>query len=131
MRETRRLNTRAGFTLLEVLVAMAIFAIAGGAILKAASEHIHSVSLLKNMTTATWVANNQLTQALIENKRRWPARNNLTGETEMTNRTFYWRQTVTKTQDDDLNQVLVQVYLDEERAQPVTSVTTFIAREVE
>lgn len=131
MRETRRLNTYTGFTLLEVLVAMAIFAIAGGAILKAASEHIQSVSLLKNMTTATWVANNQLTQALIENKRRWPARNNLTGETEMTNRTFYWRQTVTKTQDDDLNQVLVQVYLDEERNQPVTSVMTFIAREVE
>ncbi len=122
---------QAGFTLLEVLVAMAIFAIAGGAIIKAASEHTQSVSLLKNITTATWVANNQLTQALLENKRRWPARNNLDGETDMTNRTFYWRQTVAKTQDEDLNQVIVQVFLDEERNQPVTSVSTFIAREVE
>ena len=131
MKSIGRRSLNRGFTLLEVLVAMAIFAIAGGAIIKAASEHTRSVAMLKNITTATWVANNQLTQTLIENKRRWPARNNLTGESEMTNRTFYCRQTVNKTQDEELNQVTVEVFLDPERNQSVTSVTTFIAKEVE
>ena len=120
-----------GFTLLEVLVAVAIFALAGGAVVKAASEHIKSVNLLKNITFATWVANNQLTEALIENKQRWPARNNLRGQTEMADATYYWLQTVAKTQDDDLNQVTVSVYLNESMDRPITSVATFVARETD
>lgn len=131
MTKGKKYSAHGGFTLLEVLVAVAIFAIAGSAIVKAASEHINSVNLLKNITFATWVANNQLTVTILENKRRWPARNNLTGETEFANGTYYWRQVVSKTSDDELNQVSVTIYLDQERTNPVTTVSTFIAREVE
>lgn len=119
-----------GFTLLEVLVAIAIFAIAAGAIVKTTSEHLNSANQLKAITVATWVANNQLSLASIENKRQWPAKNNLTGQSKMANGTWYWQQTVSKTDDPDIAQVTVSVYTDSERKDFVTSVSTFLGRSV-
>ena len=110
---------------------MAIFALAGMAIMKATSEHLNSVNTLKEITVATWVANNQLTTATINNRRQWPPKNNLAGESEMANSTWFWLQTVVKTQDPLLNQINVTVYDDEERQNPITTVSTFVAREVE
>ncbi|MGQ8366510.1 type II secretion system minor pseudopilin GspI [Glaciecola sp. 1036] len=127
----RTFTEQSGFTLLEVLMAVAIFALAGGAIVKAAGEHLRSVNALRNITVATWVANNQLTNTSILNRRQWPAKNNLRGESEMANRKWYWLQTVSKTQDDELNQVTVTVFEDEQRKQPITSVSSFIARETQ
>ncbi|MFC3122635.1 type II secretion system minor pseudopilin GspI [Agaribacter flavus] len=118
-----------GFTLLEVMVAVAIFALAGGAIVKAASEHLSSVSLLKNMTVATWVANNQMTEAVLLSKQQWPVKNNLSGESVMSGRTWYWRQTVNKTPTEGLSQVTVAVFEDSERKRQITSVSTFVVKE--
>ncbi|GLR71450.1 type II secretion system minor pseudopilin GspI [Agaribacter marinus] len=118
-----------GFTLLEVMVAVAIFAIAGGAIVKAASEHLSSVSLLKNTTVATWVANNQITEAVLLSKRQWPVKNNLSGESKMNERTWYWLQTVSKTPTNGLSQVTVTVFDDAQRQDAITSVSTFVVKE--
>ncbi|MGL5728054.1 MAG: type II secretion system minor pseudopilin GspI, partial [Plesiomonas sp.] len=52
-----------GFTLLEVLVALAVFAVAALAVMQAASGHVRSLSLLEEKLFAGWVAENQ--QALL------------------------------------------------------------------
>lgn len=125
-------NTRlhqAGFTLLEVLIAVAIFALAGAAVVKGAAEHLSAVSMLKNITFATYVANNQLTETSIRTKRTWPPKNNLTGEAEMAQQRWYWQQTVSKTVDEDLLQVTVTVFENEDLTGSITSVTTFMAKE--
>ena len=49
-----------GMTLLEVLVALFIFALTGTAIMKAASDHLTGVGQIEDITFATWVANNHL-----------------------------------------------------------------------
>lgn len=120
---------QAGFTLLEVLIAVAIFALAGAAVVKGAAEHLSAVSMLKNITFATYVANNQLTETSIRTKRTWPPKNNLTGETEMAQQRWYWQQTVSKTVDEDLLQVTVTVFENEDLTGSITSVTTFMAKE--
>jgi general secretion pathway protein I len=51
-----------GFTLLEVLVAMAIFAVAAIALLNAGRDQIQSSSNLENKTFAHWVAMNQVAE---------------------------------------------------------------------
>jgi len=116
-----------GMTLLEVLVALFIFALTGTAIMKAASDHLTGVGQIEDITFATWVANNRLTQLHIDTI--WPIKNNQKGQQEMAGRKWYWQQRVNKTNDADMVQVEVSVGLDEQYQGTVTSVSTFIAKQ--
>lgn len=115
-----------GLTLLEVMVALLIFALTGTAILKAAGDHLSSVGQIESVTFANWVASNRLNQLQLETT--WPPKNNLKGSMEMADRTWFWQQTVTKTNDADLRAVTISVGEDKNYVGTVTSVTTFIAK---
>jgi general secretion pathway protein I len=57
------LNSRAqGFTLLEVMVALAIFAIASGALVKNATQTVKQTNQIQERTLAYWIAENQLSE---------------------------------------------------------------------
>ncbi len=116
-----------GMTLLEVLVALFIFALTGTAIMKAASDHLTGVGQIEEITFATWVINNRLTQLHIDNT--WPIKNNLKGEQELAGRRWYWQQRVNKTNDSDMVQVEVSVGLDDQYEDTVSSASTFIAKQ--
>ena len=119
-------NTQSGMTLLEVMVALAIFALAGTAAMKAASDHLNSVSRIEENTFATWVANNRLNEMKLTGS--WPPKNNIRGSAEMAERTWYWQQNVKKTADADLLAVEVSVGLDEQYEYFNTSVVTYVAK---
>ena len=53
-------NTEAGFTLLEVLVALAVLAVGAVSLLTATQTHITRISQIENRTVARWVADNRL-----------------------------------------------------------------------
>lgn len=120
------LSRQRGLTLLEVMVALLIFALTGSAILKAAGDHLRGVGLIQDMTFATWVANNRLT-ALQLNK-SWPPKNNEKGSQDMAGRTWYWSQRVEKTVDEELLLVEISVSDDPERNSSITSVTSYLAK---
>jgi general secretion pathway protein I len=128
IKHTKSLKYMTGMTLLEVLVALFIFALTGTAIMKAASDHLMGVGQIEDITFATWVANNRLTQLHIDNT--WPIKNNQKGEQEMARRKWYWQQRVIKTNDSDMVQVEVSVGLDQQYKGTVTSVKTFIAKQI-
>ncbi|MBC3765868.1 type II secretion system minor pseudopilin GspI [Neptunicella marina] len=113
-------------TLLEVMVALAIFALAGTAIMKAASEHLHSIGVLEETTYATWVANNKLAE--VQLSKQWPPKNNDKGEVEMASRKWQWKQLVSKTSDDNMRMVEVEVSDSAQPEQIITSVQTFVTR---
>ncbi len=117
----------AGMTLLEVMVALLIFALTATAVMKAASEHLQGVVQIEEITFATWVANNRLTQLHIDPS--WPLKNNQKGQQEMAGRTWYWQQSVNKTNDKDMVQVIVSVGLDEEFSETITSANTFVSKQ--
>ena len=118
-----------GLTLIEVMVALLIFGLTGVAVLKATSDNLTGVSQIKDVTVATYVANNRLNQIHIE--RRWPLEKNAKGEMKMLDRTWYWRQDVSKTEVDDMVQVRVWVSLDSDMQTTITDVVTFFAPPVE
>lgn len=117
---------QSGLTLLEVMVALLIFALAGTAIMKAASDHLNGVGQIEDITFATWIANNRLTQLKLENK--WPPKNNAKGSQEMSDRVWYWEQNVIKTPDPELLAVEIIVGLDKEYEGSITSVTSYLAK---
>ncbi|TDF36430.1 type II secretion system protein GspI [Alteromonadaceae bacterium M269] len=117
-----------GFTLLEVMVALLIFALTGSAIMKSAAENLNGVGLMEQMTFATWVANNRLTQVNFE--QTWPPKNDEKGSMEMAGRTFYWQQKVTTTADNDIRSVEIIVSENESLSSQITSVVSFVSRPI-
>jgi general secretion pathway protein I len=128
IKDSRAVQQQAGFTLLEVMVAMFIFAVAGAAIIKTTTEHISSVGKLEEMTFATWVANNQLTRATLTSEKTWPPKNNERGSVDMLDRTWYWQQEVQGTADDNLKAIIISVGNDPEYQGSIISVTTYVAK---
>ena len=101
-----------GFTLLEVLVALAVLAIAMGAIIHAATQSINTVATLRDQTFASWVALNQVNTLLLESA-PWPEEGSRTGSVELANRTWRWDARFFKTEDPDLRGVELTVRASE------------------
>ncbi|MBE1300456.1 MAG: type II secretion system protein GspI [Alteromonadaceae bacterium] len=115
----------AGLTLLEVMAAIAIFALTATSIMKAAGDHLQGIAVLEEATFSNWVADNRLQQVVIEDV--WPPQNNKRGTMEMAGRTWYWQQVVSATQDKELRQVEIIVTTDQKGENVATSLVTFVA----
>lgn len=115
-----------GFTLLEVMLAMAVFAIAGVALLGVADNNYKSISHLEEKMFANWVASNQLVEASLS--KNWPPKNNKKGEVEMAGRTWYWQQKVQKTGDTNMRALTVEVRRNEKDELFVASMLTYLAK---
>jgi general secretion pathway protein I len=83
----------AGFTLVEVLVALAVLTIALAAVMRALSQSIDTSASLRDRTIAMWVAQNRLTKHQVE--RDFPALDTTEGDAEMAGRAWRWREQVT------------------------------------
>lgn len=96
-----------GFTLLELLVAVAILAIGMGALLAGFARYADQAGHLRERSIAIWVAHNRLTE--IELEAEWPSPGSRNGEADMAGTTWRWRATVQNTEDPDLRRIDVEV----------------------
>jgi len=115
-----------GFTLIEVMLALAVFSIAGIALLSTASNNARNIGYLESKMFANWVASNQLVAASLEAK--WPPKNNLKGEVELAGRAWFWQQKVIKTTDNDMRAIVMEVRLREDGELAISSLTTYISK---
>lgn len=115
-----------GFTLLEVLIALAIFATAGAAILQASASHLRAVAQLEELTLASMIANNQLQQAQLN--RSWPPRELEQGEVSLGNRDWQWQLRAVTVPDQDLRELQISVRLAEQPEQVVYQLKTYVGR---
>ncbi len=123
-----RFNPRQlGFTLIEVLLALSVFSLAGIALLNTADTHFTSLNNLENKMLAEWVASNQLVEVNLS--QTWPPQDNKKGKVEMAGREWFWTQKVLKTTDDAMRAVTVEVRLDEKSELAITSLTTYVSSE--
>jgi general secretion pathway protein I len=116
-----------GFTLLEVMLAMAVFAIAGVALLGVADNNYRHISHIEEQMFANWVASNQLVEVSLD--KTWPPKNNRKGKVEMAGRTWYWQQKVIKTANKELRAVNMQVRLNEDDELVSASLMTYLAQD--
>ncbi|MCU4674389.1 type II secretion system minor pseudopilin GspI [Catenovulum sp. 2E275] len=121
------IKNKKGFTILEVIVAMAILATAGVAIVQSSSVHISNQDKLQQVMMANWIASNRLNTILIE--REWPVQNSQKGEAEMAGATWYWQQKRVKTNfGDELVAVTISVYQDADYQEYITELTSYIGK---
>lgn len=119
-------SLKKGFTLIEVLLALSVFSLAGLALLNTADTHFNSLNNIEEKMIADWVASNQLVEVHITNV--WPPRNNKKGKVEMAGREWHWVQKVIKTNDNDMRAVVVEVKTDEKSELALTSLVTYVSK---
>lgn len=115
-----------GFTLVELLLALAIFAYAATSILSLIGTSASNLSQIEEMTFASYVANNRLAELQVS--KAWPPKDKDKGEVEMAGRMWFWQQKVVATEDKRLRAVTVTVSLDKSMASSVYDLTTYLSQ---
>jgi general secretion pathway protein I len=92
----RRRGFTPGFTLIEVLVALAIVTIGMAAVLGALTSSAGTISYLRDKTFAQWVALNRISTLRLSGQQT--AVGNSDGDIDFAGRTWHWRQEVVATQ---------------------------------
>lgn len=117
---------RRGFTLIEILVALAIIAIALTAVVAETGQHVNSTIHMRDRTLAHWVAMNRVTEHLAATQ--WAPVGVSNGVDELAGREWFWTTTVSATPDGDIRRVDVEVRVDRDRANPNASVIAYLPR---
>jgi general secretion pathway protein I len=117
---------RNGFTLIEILVALAIVAIALTAIVTETGQHVNSTIHMRDRTLAHFVAMNRVTELLTA--AQWPAVGVSNGVDEMAGRDWFWNATVSATPDDDIRRLDIEVRVDRNRDNPNASLIAYLPR---
>jgi len=130
------------FTLLEVLVALAVASIGLAAVIKVAGGNAYNAQYLQERTLAQWVAMNQL--AVVQGLNALPEKGKTSGQEDLGGRTWYWRQEVKDARINlvrkelnqletylrkNLREVEVRVYTEERQDDnAIASVTTLVGQ---
>ena len=116
-----------GFTLLEIIVALAIAAVGIAAVAKTTGGAASVMQLTEDRMVAVWVADNRLTELRLS--RLWPRAGETDRTTLMGGRTWHYREKVSTTADPDLLRVDIDVYGDEEHENFSSSLFGYLARQ--
>jgi general secretion pathway protein I len=101
------IGSQRGFTLLEILVAITVLALALTAIISGGSSYARSAASLRDKTLALWVARNRLAE--IDLVPIWPPNGTSNDDVQMGGVTWTWTLNVQGTQDPTLRRVDINV----------------------
>ncbi len=101
-----------GFTLIEVVVALAILGIGMLAVFKTIGDTVNNVEELRDRSFAEWIADNRITEIRLTGE--MPSVEETAGEVEFAGRQWHWVTTVSQTQVRGLRRIDVSVRRDED-----------------
>ncbi|MCK9193405.1 MAG: type II secretion system minor pseudopilin GspI [Nevskia sp.] len=115
-----------GFTLLEMLVAVAVLAIAMAAIITNGARYASGAASLRDKSIALWVARNHLAE--VELLPNWPNIGKSNDDVKMGGIEWTWRTEVISTQDPTLRRLNIRVEKKGERsAIAYATLTSFVS----
>ncbi len=115
---------RRGFTLVEVLVALAIISIALLAALRVASQSTSSVGELRARLLAGWVAQNVLAESRARGE--WPPPGIQRGTQRQGGIDFAWREEIIATPNFAFRRVDIRVFVAPEDAHALAHLVGFV-----
>ena len=118
MSDCRSRSRAKGFTLIEVMVAMAVVAVALPALLFALIQQVDGTGYLRERTLASWVAANKLSelQLIVANSGAIPS-GDVQGESRFADRDWHWSMEQQTTELPGFVRVEIAVGLLDDREQ--------------
>ena len=107
-----RIPDSRGFTLIEVVVALAILGIGMLAVFKTIGDTVHNVDELRDRSIAEWIADNRITEIRISGD--MPSVEETAGEVEFAGRQWHWMTKISQTQVQGLRRIDVSVRRDDD-----------------
>lgn len=115
-----------GFTLVEVLVAVAILAIGLAALFGQISQSVFTAGYLRDSTLAQWVAVDRITELRLEN--RFPDIDETDGEIDMASQSWRYTLIISETLWPDLRRIDVSVSFADTPDSIISKATGFVGR---
>lgn len=122
----KRGERQRGFTLLEVMVALAVIAFSLAAAVGAVTSNTRNASGLQQRSYAHWVAMNKMAELHVTDK--WPSTRTSKGSTLMARHEWFWEMKVSKTEIESMRRVEIAVKADEDDENALVTLTGFVGR---
>ena len=123
MAEARLPPGQEGFTLVEVLVALVILAVAAAGLIGAAEAHVDSIRALEDRAAAQWVAENRIAEITVSRDPSPAPR----ASVQMLGRSWSVEVAQRPSDDPELQAMTVSV-ATEERPEPLVTMNFFVER---
>jgi general secretion pathway protein I len=121
------MKSERGFTLIEVMVSLAIVALALTAIAASMNQMIDAATTMRDRTYASWIAQNKIVELRLSGST--PEVSTTTGELEYGNNQWSWRAVVSETGIENFMRIDVSVsYADSDYV--VRTVTGFVGEPI-
>ena len=115
-----------GFTLIEVLVALAVLAISLAAVINGISANVSNAAHLRDRTLAHWVAMNKVAE--VQAGVTFPDTGVTKGAALLAGRAFDWSMTVPGTSDTNVRRLDVEVRLRQDGGQSLARLVAYAGR---
>jgi len=96
-----------GFTLIEVMIALAVVSIGLMATLNAANQEIRGASITQDKMTAYWLMQNKMAE--IRLKGDWPSTTQRSGTDEIFEQSWRWKTETKKTDNPNIRKVEISL----------------------
>ena len=123
---TKKSGLQRGFTLLEVLVAMTILAIALASIIKVSANQALNTEHLRDKTLAHWVAMNQIAEQQLT--QQWPSTGKKNGTETMGQHEWHWQSIISDTPDNRVRRLQINVFRQRDDESPVVQLSSFLSQ---
>ena len=117
---------RNGFTLIEILIALVILAVALPAAARATGGAINSARVLTQRMLAQWVAQNRLNQEVVAGS--FPSAGVQSGEASQAGQSFTWQQTTSGTENPNFRKVEIKVFAADDNAYSLASLIGYLSK---
>ena len=129
VRHMHRTSSHSGFTLLEVMVALAVFAVVSVALVGNSASTLRQAGIIQERTVATWIAEDELTKLRIlpRDDENFPGVGTSRNVIEMASYEWDVETEVESTENDFVRRVTVRVYKETDD-EPTAELIGFLGR---
>ena len=121
----KNIRYQKAFTLLEVLIALAVLSIGMITLVKVSNQNTLQALYLKDKTIAQWVAINKVNEVKLAG---WPNTGRSTGEVEMADHTWFWKLKVENMRNNkNIRQLEVEVRHESSDNEPLVRFISTVA----